>query len=218
MIALQTILVATDSSAASDAAAEQVVLRDGSVAQLRLAVPGDHGEVARFFHRLSLDSLRLRFFGPAEPSATLLDTFCVSSHPDQAATMLALRPVDGVPYAIAVASYFRIDAATAEVAFAVDDHLHHNGLGTMLLHRLATLARGQGFTTFEAVTLPDNVPMLDMFRDSGFAMRVKPERGSVTVQLSLDRAAEFPAPRCGEFPAPHRRAPREEVIASENLD
>ena len=162
----------------------QAVLRDGSIVQLRLAVPGDHDALHQFFHRLSLESLRRRFFGPAEPSDKLLDTF-TSAHPAQAATLLALRRIEGVDRPIAVASYFGIDAATAEVAFAVDDRFHGQGIGTLLLDGLAELASAQGFTRFEALTLPDNGPMLDMLRDSGFEARVKTERGCITVQLSL---------------------------------
>jgi GNAT superfamily N-acetyltransferase len=164
---------------------DQAVLPDGSVVALRLAVPDDRDELTRFFHRLSRESLRRRFFGPVEPSARLLDTFCASSHPEHAATLVALLADDGVTRAVAVASYFRIGAATAEVAFAVEDRFQGHGLGTVLLDRLAALARAEGFTRFEAVTLPDNARMLDMFRDSGFEVHLKPERGSITVQLSL---------------------------------
>jgi GNAT superfamily N-acetyltransferase len=173
--------------------ADQAVLGDGSVVEFRLAVPADRDELTRFFHRLSRESLRRRFFGPAEPSARLLDTFCASSHPEHATTLLTLLAVDGVPRAIAVASYFRIDATTAEVAFAVEDRFQGHGLGTALLDRLAALARARGFTRFEAVTLPDNARMLDMFRDSGFVVHLTPERDCVTVQLSLTPPQSAPA-------------------------
>jgi GNAT superfamily N-acetyltransferase len=163
-------------------------LRDGTAIQLRLAVPGDHDELARFFHRLSLDSLNRRFFGPAEPSARLLDTFCTSAHPADAATVIATSPVNGAVRAIAVASYFRIDAACAEVAFAVDDQYQGHGLGGVLLAQLAMLARQQGFSRLEAQTLPDNAAMLHVFRDCGLELHVTPERGCVTVHLELPRA------------------------------
>jgi GNAT superfamily N-acetyltransferase len=164
---------------------EQAVLRDGSIVLLRFADPGDHEALARFFHGLTIESLRRRFFGPCEPSDRLLDTFSTSSDPKQAATLLALRAIEGATRPIAVGSYFRVDATTAEVAFAVDDRFQANGLGTMLLERLATLAAANGFTGFEAVTLTDNAPMLDMLQESGFEMRIQPERGVVTVHLSL---------------------------------
>jgi GNAT superfamily N-acetyltransferase len=163
---------------------DQAVLPDGSVVALRLAVPDDRDELARFFHCLSRESLHRRFFGPVEPSVRLLDTFCASSHPEHAATMVALVAAGGVTRAVAVASYFRIDAATAEVAFAVEDRFQGHGIGTVLLDRLAALARARGFTRFEAVTLPDNTRMLAMFLDSGFEVHLKPGRGCITVQLS----------------------------------
>lgn len=165
--------------------ADRAVLRDGSVVQLRLSVAGDRDELARFFHHLSFESLRRRFFGPAEPSSALLDTFCASSDPRQAATLLALRQIDGVLRPIAIGSYFKIDATTAEVAFAVDDQSQGNGLATLLLQRLATLAAAQGFTRFEAVTLPDNRAMLDVFHASGLEIRSESERGAVEVLLAL---------------------------------
>ena len=59
--------------------ADRAVLRDGSVVQLRLSVASDRDELARFFHHLSFESLRRRFFGPAEPSPELLGTFCSST-------------------------------------------------------------------------------------------------------------------------------------------
>jgi GNAT superfamily N-acetyltransferase len=134
----------------------RAVLRDGSLVWIRPAVPGDHQALTRFFHHLSLAARRLRFFSPAEPSDRLLDTFCTSAHPAQAVTLLALRRIGDLEDPIAVASYFRIDAATAEVAFAVDDHCHGQGVGTVLLDRLAEIAVTQGFTRFDALTLPDN--------------------------------------------------------------
>src|SRR4051794_16579870 len=142
--------------------ADRAVLRDGSVVRLRLAARADRDELARFFHGLSFESLRRRFFGPAEPSPALLDTFCSSENPSQSATLMALRLIDGELRPIAVGSYFRIDATTAEAAFAVDDHFQGKGLGPALLDRLAALASESGFKRFEAVTLSDNAAMLEV--------------------------------------------------------
>ena len=166
------------------------MLRDGSVVQLRLAGPGDREALARFFHGLSFESLRRRFFGPAEPSQKIVEIFCDASDPAQTVTLLALRLVDGSLRPIAVGSYFRIDASSAEVAFAVDDHFQNKGLGTVLLDRLAGLAGGHGFTRFEAVTLSDNAAMLTVFHESGFEIHSKSEHGCVTVQLSLDPTSQ----------------------------
>ena len=66
----------------------------------------------------------------------MVETFCDASDAAKAVTLLALRLIDGSLRPIAVGSYFRIDASSAEVAFAVDDHFQNKGLGTVLLDPL----------------------------------------------------------------------------------
>jgi RimJ/RimL family protein N-acetyltransferase len=89
-----------------------------------------------------------------------------------------------------VASYFRIDDSTVEVAFAVDDRLHGKGIATAMLKRLAALAANSGFTQLWATTLSDNRAMMDVFRDSGFPIRSNLVGGCIDVVLSLTRSAE----------------------------
>jgi acetate---CoA ligase (ADP-forming) len=170
----------------TDDTASRAVLRDGSVVQLRIAQPSDHAALARFFHELSPESRRLRFFGNAEPSDEILTRFCDSSDPARNLTLLALRLAAGELRPIAVGSYFSTERGAAEVAFAVDDHFQGKGLGTMLLDRLATIAGAHGFNRFEAMTLTENAAMLEVFHESGFEIRSKSERGCVNVQLSID--------------------------------
>ena len=80
---------------AADDTASRAVLRDGSVVQLRMAAPSDHQTLTRFFHELSPESRRLRFFTIAEPSDALLTRFCDSTELSRNATLLALRLDDG---------------------------------------------------------------------------------------------------------------------------
>ena len=81
----------------------------------------------------------------------------------------------------------------AEVAFAVADALQGHGIGTRLLEYLAGLAREQGIRTFDAYVLAGNRRMLDVFRDSGFAMTTVQERGVLQVSLSLSVTPAFEA-------------------------
>jgi GNAT superfamily N-acetyltransferase len=156
---------------AADDTASRAVLRDGSVVQLRMAAPSDHQALTRFFHELSPESRRLRFFAISEPSDVLLTRFCDSTDLSRNATLLALRLDGGELRPIAVGSYFSTGDATAEVAFAVDDRFHGKGLGTMLLERLAAIAGAHGFKRFEATTLTENAAMLEVFHESGFEIR-----------------------------------------------
>ena len=131
----------------------RLVLRDGTVASVRIAEPADREAIRRFFHDLSPDSRRKRFFISSEPPATLIDLFGDNHDATQTLTLLVHRHCATDVRPIAVASYFAVDQQRAEVAFAVDDQFHGKGLATALLERLAVLAAGRGFELFEASTL-----------------------------------------------------------------
>lgn len=169
---------------------DPLVLRDGSVATLRVAEVSDSDGMRGFFRNLSPESRYTRFFTPGEPSDLFIDRFCDSTDPKRGVTLVAIRGLTHQPPFAGVASYFRMDDATAEVAFAVDDHLHGKGIATAMLKRLAVLAASAGFERFWATTLSDNRPMLDVFRDSGFPMRAKLVGGCVDVVLSLTPSGE----------------------------
>src|SRR5262245_6401871 len=120
--------------------AGRLILRDGSTAHVRMARPDDCPALLAFFERLSPDALYRRFFSAAAPSVGQVARFCDNSDPRAALTLVVTRTHEGEPRIVATASYFARDAHSAEVAFAVDDALQGQGLGTLLLERLALLA------------------------------------------------------------------------------
>lgn len=176
--------------AAHDVESDRLVLRDGSVASLRVASRADREALRRFFHELSPESRRQRFFATGEPSDELIDQFCDSSDPRRAVTLLAYGGLTAAPQLIAVVSYTAVTETDAEAAFTVDDRFQGKGLGTALLERLAAIATTHGFRCFQAVTLTDNSAMLDVFRDSGFEIRSKSSEGCVEVRLALAPSSE----------------------------
>jgi len=177
--------IVTPALPSEDDSASRAVLRDGTVATLRLAHTGDREVLRRFFHDLSPESRRRRFLGFGEPADALLDRLSDSSDLSRAATLLVLRVRDGESRPIAIGSYIGIDATAAEAAFAVDDAFQGRGLGTILLERLAAMAAAHGFRRFDAMTLPENSAMLEVFHESGFEIRSKSDSGAINVQLSL---------------------------------
>jgi acetyl coenzyme A synthetase (ADP forming)-like protein len=178
-------LVVPPLPASDDAATSRANLRDGTVATLKIATPADHASVKQFFHDLSPESRRRRFFGIAEPPDSFITQWCDSSDPAKSLTMLALRLVDGELRPIAIGSYIGVGNGSAEVAFAVDDRFQGKGLGSVLLERLATVAAASGLQRFEATTLPENSAMLEVFHDSGFEVRSRTESGTIAVRFSL---------------------------------
>jgi acetate---CoA ligase (ADP-forming) len=176
----------------------RVVLRDGTVASIRVASDQDGEALRRFFHELSPESRRRRFFTLAEPSSAIIRRLADAHDPDRGLTLIVDRHVDneadepsgGNVRPIATASYLAVNDRVAEVAFAVDDRFQGKGLASMLLERLAVIASKHGFDRFQASTLIDNAPMLEVFRDSGFEIRSKSSAGSVELQLTLAPSAE----------------------------
>jgi acetyl coenzyme A synthetase (ADP forming)-like protein len=179
--------------AADDLETHRLVLRDGSVAAVRVAAVADREAMYRFLHDLSPQARRDRFFTSGEAPNALIDGWCAAVDPADSVTLIAVRRSDAGERIIAVASYFRMSDTVAEAAFAVDEHLHGKGIATLLLERLAALAAAHGFTRFQAMTLADNHAMLDVFRDSGLDTRSGICDETVDLQLSLlpsDRGIE----------------------------
>ena len=81
--------------ATDDLDASRLVLRDGTTATVRTAGPEDRDALRRFFHELSPESRRNRFFAAGEPPDAIIDRFAESSDDGAALTLVACRHVDG---------------------------------------------------------------------------------------------------------------------------
>ena len=164
----------------NDLATTDVVLRDGSTVCVRQVTVADVDTLREFLISLSSESLYFRFLGicalTRDRVRALVD--------NPGGTAIAAESGGRV---VAFAGFYRDPAHgdRAEVAFAVADALQGHGIGTRLLEYLAGLAREQGIRTFDAYVLAGNRRMLDVFRDSGFAMTTVNERGVLQVSLSL---------------------------------
>ena len=73
----------------------------------------------------------------------------------------------------------------AEVAFAVVDQHQGQGIGAALMRHVAAIARTAGLDKLIADVLPDNLPMLKVFENSGLRVRTKREPGVVQVVIEL---------------------------------
>ncbi|HVU79139.1 MAG TPA: GNAT family N-acetyltransferase [Gaiellaceae bacterium] len=170
---------------------EDVVLRDGSTLRLRPPGPEDEAELIAFLEGLSVESRYLRFhgatrIGPATVASALGTDWC------ERGSLLGERTgADGALRPVALGTYVRLrDPHRAEVAFAVDDALHGQGIGTRLLERLASHAAKAGIDEFVAEVLPENHAMLGVFASAGFAETRRLEGGVVEVVLALHPSAE----------------------------
>ncbi len=164
------------------ATAEVAALRSGDEVELHAMSPQDAADLLEFHHGLSPQTIYFRFFtAHPELSARELDRFTHVDHADREALVAC---VDG--RIVAIGRYDRAPGTdAAEVAFVVTDAWQGHGLGTVLLHRLAELARARGVRRLTAETLPVNRKMLDVFRNSGLPVATRFSDGVVHVTLEL---------------------------------
>jgi RimJ/RimL family protein N-acetyltransferase len=158
-----------------------VVLRDGSMVHVRPASPADEPAIRAFLGRLSPESLHLRF-GTA---ATNLDAAARQRALAASGEHLSVLAMTGADHVVVgEAGYERLSDDRAEIALVVADQYHGHGLGTNLLGLLARIADAEGIRIFEAEVLPENGPMLEVFRESGLPVRIRSEPGVVRVEIS----------------------------------
>ncbi len=163
--------------------AGRLILRDGSTAALRPATPQDRDALHDFFVRLSPESRYRRFFSQVVPDA--VRELCADNDPSVLLTLLVFRTVSGTPTIIATATYRLLSDKRAEVAFAVDDAFQGKGIASQLLERLAVVASHHGITTFEAVTLTENRPMIEVFKQSGFHVETERDGTVLVADISV---------------------------------
>ncbi len=163
---------------AAAAIAERFALRDGRPIVIRPVRSDDESLIAEFLGRLSLEMRRMRFFTAC---CDLREQAHRAAGAD-GAEHFGFVAVDADGRVVGHACYVRAGGGRAEVAVEVADDLHHLGLGTHLVARLAELAAGHGIERFFAEVLPENGEMLTVFHD-GFGPTLHRVDGIVEVEF-----------------------------------
>ena len=99
--------------------------------------------------------------------------------------LVAVTEENGQPEIVGGGRYVVLQPGTAELAFAVIDEYQQKGIGTVLMRHLISIARESGLKELVAEVLPDNTPMLKVFRSSGLPVDIQLQSGAVHVVLSL---------------------------------
>jgi len=136
-----------------------VTLRDGTRALVQISTPEDLEAVKIFYQNLSPAARESRFMGGQIPNDKELKAALNSSDRSDQCSLIVTRSVEDRVEVTSIGSYQRIGDAKAEFAVTVMDNWRNKGLGTLLLERLANLARRQGISEFEAYTTPFNRSM-----------------------------------------------------------
>jgi GNAT superfamily N-acetyltransferase len=165
-------------AALAEPAVERFDLRDGRTVTVRAVRASDEPAIEEFLTGLSLATRRMRFFTAC---CNLREQAHRAASAD-GAEHFGLLAVDDRDRVVGHACYVRAGPRRAEVAVEVADILHHLGLGTHLVARLAELAAYHGIERFFAEVLPENHEMLTVFHD-GFASTQHQVNGVVEVEF-----------------------------------
>ncbi|MBY9073605.1 bifunctional GNAT family N-acetyltransferase/acetate--CoA ligase family protein [Nocardioides sp. WL0053] len=181
-----------------------VLLRDGHTAHLRPISVDDEQLLVEFYEQVSAESKYMRFFAPMPRlSERDVQRFTHVDHKDRVAFVLTVaRKI------IAVGRFDRIvdkdgKGDVAEVAFLVQDAHQGRGIAQLLLEHLAQAGRERGVKKFVAEVLPENMRMIQIFRDAGyhvaggfadgvmrFEFPIDSTETSISVMLSREHRAE----------------------------
>lgn len=162
-----------------DSRGADVVLRDGGTVRIRPARTTDRAKVEDYLIGLSPEARRLRFLSDSIDVTEVAAT-AINVEPGAHVTLLALTGGDDGTV-IGGAQYFRTTGGRAEVGVSVADAFQGRGLGSILIGRLAQAAHLSGIETLVAEVLPENHRMIDVFRQSGFAPRIRALPGTIEV-------------------------------------
>ena len=160
-------------------------LRDGRRLEVRALVPDDRDSILKAFNRSSPQSLRRRFFaakgGLTEKEIEFFSKVDFVKH----VALAAVVEEEGQPVIVGGGRYVLTEPGQAEIAFAIIDQYQGKGIGAILMRHLATIAREAGLKEFVAEVLPENVPMLTVFKKSGLRVQTRREARVVRVTLWL---------------------------------
>jgi GNAT superfamily N-acetyltransferase len=170
---------------------DEVALPGGTTLLVRPIRPADSAALVAMHSRLSADTIYRRYFGARPHLAPAdVDRF---TRVDGRSRFALVGLYHGA--LVAVARYEgRPDSSSAELAVIVDDVLQHQGVGRLMLGRLADVATEAGMRHLVADVLAGNAAMLGLLRTLGLPLRTQRDSGTVTVTLDLD-AGQLPPER-----------------------
>ncbi len=167
-------------------------LREGTLAVIRPATPGDAPAIQAMVRSLSPTSRYSRFFsGVQEVSPEWLARFS-RAEPRGEVSLLATVLRDGKETLVGMGQYAADPwPERCDFALLVSDEWQGRGLGRRLLRNLECLAREAGFERIEGEVLAHNSTMLGLAHVLGYGVRRVPESALfLHVSLPLLRVAE----------------------------
>lgn len=162
-------------------ACRQAELLDGGVVVIRDLTPSDAEQVMGLYESLDADERYLRFF-TMNPRDLPVWARAVTDGSD---TQCAIGCFES-DRLLGVANYVVSTASNeAEMAVTVAHGHHMRGVGTLLLHRLGTIAKASGLQFLVAQVLTVNSPMMEVLSGSGWPFERERDGTVITFRVDL---------------------------------
>ena len=157
-------------------------LRDGRRVRLRPLRPDDEPAVKTLFATADPGDLRRRFLGQPPPLVALSTRLTTGDGVHD----LALGAFDDAGRVVAIAQFDRPDdRPSAEFAIEVAGDWQNDHLGTVMIRRLAAIARSVGIERFTAIFFADNLPIQRLLKHSGDVSATSYAAGEGFITLDL---------------------------------
>jgi GNAT superfamily N-acetyltransferase len=160
-------------------------LRDGCRVEIRALRPDDRANLIAAVGRTSDRSLCRRFFGLKRSFTDQEAAFFVNVDFVDHVALVAIIDEEGRSVIAGGGRYIVVQPGQAEVAFVVVDEYQGRGIGGALMRHLTSIACAAGLRTFIAEVLPENTPMLQLFKTSGLPLSTRREGQVVHVTIWL---------------------------------
>lgn len=167
-----------------------LTLRDGTMLHQRAIRADDAPRLRAFHHRLSRQTIMLRFFGVMPELSNELAERLSHVDYDSRMAVVATQGASVDAPIIAVVRYQRAEPDAAEIALAVEDSWQGRGIGPQLLDTLAAYARSRGFVTLIAEVMYTNDHMLALLRHSRFSVTFHLRDGRVQARIDISNVSE----------------------------
>jgi acetyl coenzyme A synthetase (ADP forming)-like protein len=167
---------------------QDAVTRDGRTVHIRPIAPDDLDAMMQMWSRLSLETIRLRFFAPRRMDREQMRHFTEVDYHDRFA-LIAERG-DRI---LGVARFDRLDEEpqAAEFAVLVEDAEQGQGIGTALLRALLEPAQDLGITNFRGDILRENRRMQNVLKDAGLEPAFRSVEGTVETSFRVVPSETF---------------------------
>ena len=164
-----------------------LTLDDGTALLVRPVRPEDESMFHRFFKRITMDDLRLRFFAAVREFSHTFIARLTQLDYARAMALVAIAPANGDMLGV-VHIHADPNYEKGEYAILVRSDVKGRGLGWHLMHVMIQYAQWLGLREIEGEVLNHNKTMLNMCQELGFTISYVSENPGVShVRLHLER-------------------------------